>query len=271
MTSKFQHTGSLKKAMKNYYEKVFKKETIIEHQKVNPFIKLNDVVYDCIKEAIDELKIQPGEKLNINEIAKQLDVSITPVKNASLKLMEEGRIEYRTGKNAGYYVFDVNEKELTDIYDTRKCYEGFAAFLCAQRLILVNLDHLQELAEEHKRLWLDYADGDDSYDNFNARLECDMRFHEMLVRYSDNAMLYKEYMKNKKNFEYTLRRSLNYWKIDKGVYGKKIMAGQHLNIVNGIATGIPEIARKASEDHVQSCKTQCFLRRNRQCLSGYRD
>ena len=59
--------------MKNYYEKVFKKETIIEHQKVNPFIKLNDVVYDCIKEAIDELKIQPGEKLNINEIAKLLD------------------------------------------------------------------------------------------------------------------------------------------------------------------------------------------------------
>ena len=101
---------------------MFRPDMITEKQKKNPFGKLNDIVYDCLNDAINNVSLPPGEKLNITEIAKRLDVSITPVKNAVIRLMNEGMVEYR-GVNAGYYVFDVTEKELTDIYE-RGCLDA---------------------------------------------------------------------------------------------------------------------------------------------------
>ena len=95
--------------MKNRYLQVFKNDIIRKYQNKNPFIKLNDVVYECIKEAINNVLIKPGERINVSEISKALNVSITPVRNAIQKLAEEGLIENR-GVKGGYYVFDVNEK-----------------------------------------------------------------------------------------------------------------------------------------------------------------
>lgn len=256
--------------MKNRYLQVFKNDIIRKYQNKNPFIKLNDVVYECIKEAINNVLIKPGERINVSEISKALNVSITPVRNAIQKLAEEGLIENR-GVKGGYYVFDVNEKEITDYFDLRKCHEGFAAFLCAQRLAIVNIDRLNELAMEHKKLWLACADGDDSQDNLSRRTRVDSEFHELMVKFSDNEQLYREYSREKKNYDYAMQRSLEYWEIDKGLYGKRLISEDHLIIVRNISTGIPEFARKAAENHVQFEKTQCLLHRNRQCGTGYRE
>ncbi|MBQ3374676.1 MAG: GntR family transcriptional regulator [Oscillospiraceae bacterium] len=256
--------------MNKKYTEIFDSNIVKKRQEENPFIKLNDVVYDCIKQAINSVKIYPGERLNITEIAKTLNVSITPVKNAIQLLINEGLVEYN-GVNGGYYVFDVNEKELTDIYDLRKCHEGFAAFLCAQRLALVNVDKLKELALQHQKLWLKCAEGDNSHKNQIQRIEVDSAFHEMMVQFSDNEQLYREYIKKKKDYDYAMSRSLEYWKIDNGIYGRKLISEDHLIIVRNISTGIPSLAREAAEQHVQFEKTQCLLHRNRQCGTGYRE
>ena len=255
--------------MKDHYGDAFEKGIIQSRQQENPFCKLNDIVYDCIKSAINGLTIQPGDRLNITEIAKTLGVSITPVKNAMQELVREGLVERR--ESGGYYVFDISEKELTDIYDMRICYEGFAAYLCARRLILVDIDKLRKAALDHKKLWLAYAEGDSSQENYLARMKAEETFNELIIKYADSSTLYRSYMEEKKSFEYALRRYFDYWKIDNGAYGKKIIAEQHLIVVNAIALGIPDIARQAAEEHVQFEKTQCLLRRNRQTKSGYRE
>ena len=256
--------------MTNKYSEIFNSNIVKKKQEENPFSKLNDIVSDCIKHAINSVKIYPGDRLNITEIAKTLNVSITPVKNAIQMLINEGLVEYH-GVNGGYYVFDVNEKELTDIFDLRKCHEGFAAFLCAQRLALVNVSKLNELALQHQKLWLECANGDNSHKNQILRTEIDSAFHELMVKYSDNEQLYIEYMHKKREYDYAMSRSLEYWKIDNGIYGRKLISEDHLIIVRNITTGIPSLAREAAEQHVQFEKTQCLLHRNRQCGSGYRE
>lgn len=255
--------------MKEQYSDAFEAGIVQRRQLENPFCKLNDVVYDCIKGAINGLAIQPGERLNITEIANTLDVSITPVKNAIQELVREGLVERR--ETGGYYVFDITEKDLTDIYDMRICYEGFAAYLCARRLILVDIEKLRKSALEHKRLWLAYAEGDTSRENYAARMKAEEGFNELLMKFSTSEILYRNYLREKKSFEYASRRYFDYYKIDQGAFSKKLIAEQHLIITNAISLGIPDIARQAAEEHVQFEKTQCLLRRNRQTESGFWD
>ena len=48
----------------------------------NPFLKLSDIVENVIEEAIVQLNIRPGEKINTAKIADSLNVSRAPVREA---------------------------------------------------------------------------------------------------------------------------------------------------------------------------------------------
>ena len=54
---------------------------------------LSDVVYETIRDAIVHRTIPPGARVTETGLAKQLDVSKTPVREALLKLREIGLIE----------------------------------------------------------------------------------------------------------------------------------------------------------------------------------
>lgn len=225
-----------------------------------PRSKLNDIVYSTIRDAIFSLKIRPGERINIAEIAKSLDVSITPVKSAVQRLIAESLIVEKPG-NAGFYAFDMGEQSLLDIFSLRKCYEGYAAYLCAQRFALIDLDAMEQLAEDYHRLWTDYADGDTSPENNAARTEIDVAFHELLVKNADNALLFDYYSAFKTQLTYSLRRALEYWDRETDVSNRRHLARQHLTIVKAIGTGIPDMARKVAEEHVQFATMRCILNR----------
>ena len=134
-----------------------------------------------------------------------------------------------------------------------------------------NIEKLRKAALEHKKLWLAYADGDNSQENYIARMRAEEKFNELIMKFAESDTLYRNYMKEKKSFEYALRRYFDYYKIDHGAFSKKLIAEQHLIVTNAIALGIPDIARQAAEEHVQFEKTQCLLRRNRQTESGFWD
>lgn len=245
--------------MKSLYSEVFNRHMIEQYQHENPNSRLNDAVYDCISDAINSVRLNPGNRLNITEIARALDVSVTPTKTAVQRLAHEGLIEER---NPGsYYVFDVTEKMLVDIFNMRRCQEGFAAYLCAERLALIELEKLEKLAMEYKKYWLAYADGDNSRENYQARLKADVAFHELVVTFADNALLCTYYRQAQQKANYTLHRTFGYWEQEKETAYRRQLAEQHMIIVNAIATGIPDIARKAAEDHVQFAANRCVLNR----------
>lgn len=238
----------------------FDERMILEYQEKNPNVKIGDVIYDCLEEAILYFNLKPGTKLNANKIASQLNVSVTPVRSAIQRLAAKGFVcESDTGKT--YSVFDISEHMLMQVLESLKMLEGSAAYLCAERLPLINMEHIFALAKKYQDLWLAYADGDLSLANRKQRFYYDTSFHEAIVEASGNMYLIDFYRSMKKMYVHVILRTFASWDTDNDVKNRRILAGQHMAICNGISTGIPDVARSAAENHKDFCILRCIVNR----------
>jgi DNA-binding GntR family transcriptional regulator len=89
-----------------------------------------DTVYSALRHAIVQGLLPPGTKLRADELAKQLGISRTPIREAHLKLQAEGLIVVRPG--AGLVVQEFSAEEVIEIYHIREALEGKAAALAAE-------------------------------------------------------------------------------------------------------------------------------------------
>ena len=94
--------------------------------------RLADDVYEQILSAILSGEIVPGERLIQENIASQIDVSRTPVREAFLRLEREGVLE--TAGRGGFQIRNITEQEIQELYLAREAVEGFAAKLLAGAL-----------------------------------------------------------------------------------------------------------------------------------------
>jgi DNA-binding GntR family transcriptional regulator len=88
-------------------------------------------VYDRLVDALVQGSVKPGDRLIQDRLAEELDVSRTPVRDALLRLKEEGVIE-PSGRR-GFIVRRLSEADLRDLYAARDAVEGHAAAIVAQR------------------------------------------------------------------------------------------------------------------------------------------
>jgi DNA-binding GntR family transcriptional regulator len=93
-------------------------------------VGLADEVYERIVDALLQGRIAPGDRLIQDKLAAELDVSRTPVRDALLRLREEGVIE-PSGRR-GFVVRDVSPAEVHAIYQAREAIEGYAAAIVAE-------------------------------------------------------------------------------------------------------------------------------------------
>lgn len=92
--------------------------------------RLAGEVYDRLVEALVQGTINPGDRLILDRLAEELDVSRTPVRDALLRLKEEGVVE-PSGRR-GYVVRRLSESDLRDLYGARDAVEGHAAAIVAE-------------------------------------------------------------------------------------------------------------------------------------------
>ncbi len=99
--------------------------------------------YRTLRDALLRRAIAPGERLIETELAQQLGVSRTPVRDALARLAAEGMADaLPTG---GIVVRDI-QKELADIYGLRQVLEGYAARLAAERIEAQELERLAAIS-----------------------------------------------------------------------------------------------------------------------------
>ena len=104
----------------------FKPELVHKAQDANPFLKLNDVVYNIIENGIIYGMLPPGTRLGVVRIAGLLEVSRTPVSEALEQLSNEGLVVTPSNR-MGLYVFDISHTSLEQLFMARKSLEGTAA------------------------------------------------------------------------------------------------------------------------------------------------
>ena len=64
---------------------------------------------------MEEGIVMPGERLSLPKIASELDVSVTPVREALTQLTETGIVTYKA--NRGFFVTELSEQEAIEIYE----------------------------------------------------------------------------------------------------------------------------------------------------------
>lgn len=138
--------------------------------------------YEEIKDAIINLRFSPGEFLSENSLAKALNMSRTPVREALKKLANEGLVCIIPGK--GVSVSPVSVKDLKDIYEIRKSLECLALKTSLERITLKHLDELESKWLKLSALLQNKGDVDwlliSSYDS---------QLHSLLVDQCDNERL----------------------------------------------------------------------------------
>lgn len=93
---------------------------------------LADHVYSALYEGLLALTVEPGGRLNIDQLARQLEVSPTPVREALARLEADGLVVKRP--LSGYVTTPVlAENILLDQYDLRLQVEPWLARLAAQQ------------------------------------------------------------------------------------------------------------------------------------------
>lgn len=140
---------------------------------------LTEKVYEKIKDEILSGSLKLGGRLVYENLGKEWGVSLTPWREAIIKLKQEGLVEEVS--RGGFYVKLFSIKEIEEMYDIREWLEGLAINLAIPRIN----------KKEMKTLFQVYNKFEDSIKNkdINSCIMNDFQFHKYLVKFSKNKRL----------------------------------------------------------------------------------
>lgn len=104
---------------------------------------LGEVVFEYLRNAILNGTLKPGERLMEINLAEQLGVSRTPVREAIRKLEKEKFVEMIPRKGA--YVANLTARDILEVLEIRIVLEGFASKLAAERMTDDDVAELEEI------------------------------------------------------------------------------------------------------------------------------
>jgi len=151
---------------------------------------LKELVYEYLYKKINSGSLQPKDKLNENQICKDLNVSRTPIREALVQLENEGYIKRL--QRRGFIVREINQNQIKEIYKILGSLEGLAASDAVDHLMESDLEAMAKLT---KRM-----DAAIKKRNVSQYFELQRSFHNKYIAASGNAELTKLISSLKKRF-----------------------------------------------------------------------
>ena len=136
-----------------------------------------DQVYAAIRERISNGSLPRGARVHQEDLALELGVSRTPVREALRRLAAEGLVEMRT--NRGARVADVDQGGMRGAYDARLVLEPGAARLAARRRLSEPIARMRAAVDAQRR----------AVRSVQRSFEANREFHLALVAASGNEHL----------------------------------------------------------------------------------
>lgn len=206
--------------------------------KLDSYKPLRELVCENIRQAIIDDTFSPGERLMEIQLADEMGVSRTPVREAIRKLELEGFVVMIPRR--GTYVADISIKDITEIYEIRISLDILAAGLAAERITDEELEQLNGYLIE---IGQHIANND-----MDKIVEVDTAFHDMLYTASRNERL-RSIINNLREQMTTIRgRSMSY-------PGRLVETmDEHRNLVEAIAAHDVERAQYAARIHLENAE-----------------
>jgi DNA-binding GntR family transcriptional regulator len=205
---------------------------------------LRNDVYDALRQAVVSGALGPGQRVNEAEIARQMQISRAPIREAIRQLEQEGLLE--SVPRRGTFVVALSRDDIEEVYTLRADLEARAVRRAITRLSADDLATLDSLLET---MVSSAATGD-----IAQLLEADIEFHRTIVEAADWARLRKlwEGLHPQTLTLYTLTTLTDWSPLDH--------ARRHEPLLAAIRGGDPNQAAQAAQEHILEVANQVMRR-----------
>lgn len=199
---------------------------------------LREVVFETIREAIISGYLRPGERLMEVQLAEEMGVSRTPVREAIRKLELEGFLVMMPRKGA--YVAGISMKDIADVFEIRASMESLAAGLAAERITEEELENL-------KQILVSVAESAD-HNDLDGIVHTDTDFHDIIYKASRNDRLIQIINNLMEQIQRFRATSLAF-------PGRmKVTVEEHRKLVEAIANRDVSLAKALAQEHVENAE-----------------
>ncbi|MGB4778486.1 GntR family transcriptional regulator [Microbacterium sp.] len=191
-----------------------------------------DMVHARLRDAILSGKYRPNQRLIEVDLANEIGVSRTPVREALLRLRHDGLV----GQRKGWIVRDLDSREVLDYLEARAALEGVTAGLAAKRITREELDQLHALVHQMETSDLNQRE----YSALNSR------FHALITSAGGNKVL----------SALARNTDINYWTFSTPIVFSAAedhrVDRDHRELVAALEAGDAELAARLAREHVNA-------------------
>ena len=213
--------------------------------------RVTEDVYDVLRRYILKQNFAVGERLDVKELARQLDVSRTPVREAIQRL--EGEDLVKIVPRSGTYVRDVTAQDVNEVFELRYALEGHAvAQLAARPLSEDELETVREHATgpSEQRASGKRSEEEDDDRGIVEHAEANRSFHEELIALTGNRKLIQLYRTlNAHTMMAFIHYSQPAWEERRALERE-----EHAALLHALEEGDAAAAREAMEHHVERAR-----------------
>ena len=205
-------------------------------------LSLPDLAYETIVEAIVDGRLASGNRLSIDHLARELDMSNTPIREALSRVAADRLVSQQP--NRGYTVTPMlSETEYHELFDVRHLIEVHALTVGA----LDSIDHSQLIALNAQ---MAAASSGPSYREFSSFNKQDRDFHRALVGASSNPFLINAW----DNLHFHLHVGRLY--AGAGVIDRTEALDEHAAIINALRSGDQRQAVESVSRHIRQAENR---------------
>ena len=199
---------------------------------------LREMVYEELKIQILTGAIVPGTRMMEVDLAEEMGVSRTPIREAIRKLEKEGLVTIEPRRGA--YASMISTQDMVEILEVRQDLEGLAAYFAASRMSPVEMEELREIADHYNAA---VKEG-----SMQDMIRYDTQFHRQIVDSCNNKILVNMVEQLQELF---LRFRYIYYDNFRRADN---MPSEHQEIIDAIASGDEDRARAAADVHIDRLK-----------------
>ncbi len=204
-------------------------------KKNDPRLNKAESAYEQVTQWIFSRELLPGQRLVERDLAGRLELSKTPVREALLRLREDGLVNGNF--NTGVYVTMITAKDALEIIDMREALEGLAARRAAEKATAGDLAELRSTIAKMEHFL--------SQNMVQEYARQDLDFHFKIVDISGNVRLRD--MLRKLRMQYRVLMISTMKLPGRGI---KTTFPEHQAVCEAIVRGDPQAAEESARRHI---------------------
>lgn len=195
---------------------------------------LREIVFTTMRQAIIEGDFKPGQRLMEVQLAEQMGVSRTPVREAIRKLELEGLVVMVPRKGA--YVAGLSSEDIKEVVEIRAVLEGLAAKQASKNSTQEDIDKLENILVGFEKAAAE--------NNIIDLINYDTEFHDVIYKAAKNTKLIQMINALREQVQrYRVAYFTQIHKID-------VLIVEHRNMLDAIVSKDAFKAREIAERHI---------------------